>query len=98
MSAGVAYVLDTAGKFASRCNTELVEAMRIDDDHELETLRSVVELHERKTRSAYATSILADWANLSGKFWRVLPRGTSTSASDFVNTSFYDDTMLSASH
>ncbi|GAC1502676.1 MAG: glutamate synthase large subunit [Ktedonobacteraceae bacterium] len=98
MSAGVAYVLDKAGTFAGRCNTELVEAMRIDDDHELETVRSIVELHARKTRSAYATSILEDWTNLSAKFWRVLPRGTSTSATDFVHTDFYDDTVLSASH
>ncbi len=98
MSAGVAYVLDVTGKFAGRWNTELVEAMRIDDNHELDTVRSIVELHARKTRSAYATSILDDWANMSGKFWRVLPRGTSTSASDFVHTDFYDDTMLSASH
>jgi len=98
MSAGVAYVLDIAGTFAGRCNTELVEAMRIDDDRELDTVRSIVELHARKTRSAYSASILDDWANLSGKFWRILPRGTSTSASDFVHTDFYDDTMLSASH
>jgi glutamate synthase (NADPH/NADH) large chain/glutamate synthase (ferredoxin) len=98
MSAGVAYVLDVASNFAGRCNTELVEAMRIDDDHEMETVRSIVELHARKTRSAYAASILDDWAHLSRKFWRVLPRGTSTSAPDFVHTDFYDDAMLSASH
>ncbi len=98
MSAGVAYVLDMAGNFSGRCNTELVEAMRIDDDHELETVRSIVELHARKTRSAYAAGILDDWINLSHKFWRVLPRGTNTSATDFVHTDFYDDTMLSASH
>ncbi|HTI14955.1 MAG TPA: glutamate synthase large subunit [Dictyobacter sp.] len=98
MSSGIAYVLDTQAKFASRCNTELVEAMRIDDADELAALRSVVELHARKTRSKYAETILNDWDTISTKFWRVLPRGTTLSASDFVNSNEYGNSLLSASN
>src|SRR5207253_6387783 len=53
MSSGVAYVLDTAHTFSAHCNTELVEASRLDDDRELSALRTVVKWHVRRTRSKW---------------------------------------------
>jgi glutamate synthase (NADPH/NADH) large chain/glutamate synthase (ferredoxin) len=97
MSSGVAYVLDTEGVFSNRCNRELVDTLRIDDENELAALRTVVEWHARKTRSKRAEEILKNWDEVSGSFWRVLPRGTTTSACDFVDASEYDGTILSAS-
>ena len=97
-SAGVAYVLDTEGLFPSRCNTELVGLDRIEDEHELDALRTVVEAHARKTHSKYAAQVLDEWHEYSQLFWRVLPRGTATSACDFVRGSFHDDSMAIASH
>ncbi|GHO87272.1 glutamate synthase large subunit [Dictyobacter formicarum] len=97
MSSGVAYVLDREDLFVGRCNTEMVELNRIDDDSELEALRNVVELHAHKTRSKYAEEILANWDQLSSEFWRVLPQGATTSARDFVSASDYDG-LLSVSH
>jgi glutamate synthase domain-containing protein 3 len=98
MSAGVAYVLDTKATFARRCNTELVEAMRIDDEQELEALYAMVQWHHRKTRSKYSESILNDWARVSEKFWRVLPRGSNASACDFIRTNEHDSAMKRASN
>lgn len=98
MSSGVAYVLDTENVFPTRCNTELVDLNRIDDARELEALRTVIEWHARKTRSKHAEQILDQWETLQGQFWRVLPRGTSTSACDFVDTGEYDHSLMSASH
>jgi len=98
MSSGVAYVLDSEEKFAGRCNTELVELLRVDDQRELEALRTVIEWHLKKTHSKHAESILNDWDQVASSFWRVLPRGTNVSACDFVNTSDYDGSLLSASH
>jgi len=98
MSSGVAYVLDTENLFPTRCNTELTDLSRIDDANELEALRTVIEWHARKTRSKHAEHILEQWDTIQGQFWRVLPRGTSTSACDFVDTGEYDHSLMSASH
>jgi glutamate synthase domain-containing protein 2/glutamate synthase domain-containing protein 1/glutamate synthase domain-containing protein 3 len=98
MSSGVAYVLDTENLFSTRCNTELADLNRIDDANELEALRTVIEWHARKTRSKHAEQILEQWDEIQGQFWRVLPRGTTTSACDFVDTGEYDHSLISASH
>ena len=98
MSSGIAYVLDTSGKFPVRCNTELVELHRLNDEGESEALRTVIEWHARKTHSRHAEQILHQWNHLQAMFWRVLPRGTNASACDFVAVSEYDDSLMSVSH
>ncbi len=99
MSAGVAYVLDTdEDLFPLRCNTELVGIQRIEDEREMEALRTVIEWHARKTRSRHAEHILDHWETIKYRFWCVLPRGTSTSACDFVDTGEYDAQLMRASH
>jgi glutamate synthase (NADPH/NADH) large chain/glutamate synthase (ferredoxin) len=98
MSAGVAYVLDTERRFPKLCNTELVELDRIDDENELAALYAVIEKHAHKTHSERAEQILNGWHEYSQLFWRVQPRGTATSACDFVRGSFQDDSMALASH
>jgi glutamate synthase domain-containing protein 3 len=97
MSSGVAYVLDSQDNFTDRCNTELVELLRVEDSAESEALRTVIEWHARKTRSKHAESILENWDQVRGQFWRVLPTGTSTSARDFVDAGEYDGKIVSAS-
>jgi len=82
MSAGVAYVLDPAGVFPLRCNTEMVDLDRLDDLGEAEALREVIGWHARKTRSKHAASILDNWEKLRQAFWCVHPRGSTTSACD----------------
>jgi glutamate synthase domain-containing protein 2/glutamate synthase domain-containing protein 1/glutamate synthase domain-containing protein 3 len=99
MSSGVAYVLDIEHVFPRHCNTELVELDRIEDTYELEALYSVIESHVRKTHSKHAEEILSYWHDYSQLFWRVLPRGTSTSACDFVSVSLHDgSSMVRASY
>jgi glutamate synthase domain-containing protein 2/glutamate synthase domain-containing protein 1/glutamate synthase domain-containing protein 3 len=98
MSAGVAYVLDMMGTFPGRCNTELVEFQRISDPGEAEALRTVILWHHKKTRSWRAAQLLAEWSRLQRAFWRVAPRDASYSARDFVDTSVYSASLVSASH
>jgi glutamate synthase domain-containing protein 2/glutamate synthase domain-containing protein 1/glutamate synthase domain-containing protein 3 len=98
MSSGVAYVLDEANVFPIRCNSELVELQRIEDLQEREALRTVIGWHARKTRSKRAVQILEEWDSMHELFWRVLPKGTSTSACDFVDAGEYDIASMSASH
>jgi glutamate synthase (ferredoxin) len=73
MSGGVAYVLDEAGDFASRCNLELVGLSRMDDPEELALVRAMIEKHVRWTESAYAVRLLERWPDTVRKLVRVLP-------------------------
>jgi glutamate synthase domain-containing protein 2/glutamate synthase domain-containing protein 1/glutamate synthase domain-containing protein 3 len=97
MSAGVAYVMDAAGTFEQRCNTEMVDVQQIDDAEEWQALYSIIELHARKTRSKHSERILEQWEQYQRHFKRVSPRGCATTARDFV-TSNEHETLLRASH
>jgi glutamate synthase domain-containing protein 2/glutamate synthase domain-containing protein 1/glutamate synthase domain-containing protein 3 len=68
MSGGVAYVLDQAGDFESRCNRELVGLDTVEDDEEL---RELVAEHLARTGSAVAARLLADWE--PSRFVKVMP-------------------------
>ena len=101
MSAGVAYVLDLAGVFPRRCNTDLVELQRIDDQEEIDALRTIIQWHGKKTRSWRAAQILAEWSRMQRVFWRVLPRelnvntqNTSRTAYDYVDAHSYNAELL----
>src|SRR5581483_1214149 len=70
MSGGLAYVLDEDGRFASRCNTQLVglEALAPSDE---ELVRALVAEHFERTGSTVAARVLADWQPT--RFVKVLP-------------------------
>ena len=74
MSGGVAYVLDEAGDFASRCNMELVALEKLTDTDEIEEVWKLVQRHQAYTQSDRAAKILADWKNYVPKFVKVLPQ------------------------
>ena len=73
MSGGVAYVLDEAGDFAARCNTQMVflEKPAAKDAREL---RAMVERHASLTGSLLAARLLADWESYAAKFVKVMPK------------------------
>lgn len=103
MSAGVAYVLDTAGVFPPHCNTELVELQRISDPDEIEALRTMITWHHKKTRSWRAAQLLAEWSRMHRVFWRVSPRDTSgqgqtTTACNYVDAHAHSIQLVGASH
>ncbi|MEO8970496.1 MAG: glutamate synthase large subunit, partial [Ktedonobacteraceae bacterium] len=85
MSSGVAYVLDTTGTFPMRCNTELVELHRLDDNEEIEALHTIIQMHHKKTRSWRASQLLAEWNRMQRLFWRVSPHNSTHSARDYVD-------------
>src|SRR6266496_3246844 len=94
MSAGVAYVFDAKGIFPMRCNPELVELQRIDDPGELEALRTVIQWHRNKTRSWRAAQLLAEWTRMQRLFWRISPRGSASSALDFVEAEEHEVALV----
>ena len=74
MSGGIAYVLDTDGKFHSHCNTEMADVLPLDGPEEAEIIREMISRHVALTGSTYAAGILSDWKYLQPRFWKVLPR------------------------
>ena len=74
MSGGIAYVLDEAGDFASRCNKELVGLEKLTDTDEIESIWKMIQRHQTYTKSERAAKILADWQSYVPKFVKVLPK------------------------
>ncbi|XP_038708961.1 glutamate synthase 1 [NADH], chloroplastic-like isoform X2 [Tripterygium wilfordii] len=74
MSGGIAFVLDVDGKFSSRCNHELVDLDKVEDEEDIMTLRMMIQQHQRHTNSQLAREVLADYENLLPKFVKVIPR------------------------
>ncbi|KAG6715319.1 hypothetical protein I3842_05G244300 [Carya illinoinensis] len=74
MSGGIAYVLDMDGKFCSRCNPELVDLDKVEEEEDIMTLRMMVQQHQRHTNSQLAKEVLANFEILLPKFIKVIPR------------------------
>ncbi|VFQ67556.1 unnamed protein product [Cuscuta campestris] len=74
MSGGIAYVLDVDSKFSSRCNNELVDLDRIEDEDDIMTIKMMIQQHQRNTDSKVAKEVLADFDNFLPKFIKVFPR------------------------
>jgi glutamate synthase (ferredoxin) len=74
MSGGIAYVLDEAGDFPSRCNLELVGLEKLVEPDEIEQVWKLIQRHQAYTRSERAAKILADWRNYVPKFVKVMPQ------------------------
>jgi glutamate synthase (ferredoxin) len=73
MSGGIAYVLDEAGAFPARCNTEMVKLCKLDDPDEIEAVRRLIQKHAEYTRSDRAWKVLALWEEMVPKFVKVFP-------------------------
>jgi glutamate synthase (ferredoxin) len=74
MSGGVAYVLDEAGDFATRCNLELIALEKLADADEIEQVWKLIQRHQAFTGSERAAKILGDWKNFLPKFIKVMPQ------------------------
>ncbi|KAH7856110.1 hypothetical protein Vadar_032812 [Vaccinium darrowii] len=75
MSGGLGYVLHTDATFQLRCNLELVDLDKVEEEEEdIMTLRMMIQQHQRHTNSQPAREVLADFDNLLPKFVKVFPR------------------------
>lgn len=74
MSGGIAYVLDMDSKFRSRCNSELVDLDKVEEEEDIMTLKMMIQQHQRNTNSQLAKDVLADFDNLLPRFIKVFPR------------------------
>jgi glutamate synthase (ferredoxin) len=74
MSGGIAYVLDQAGDFASRCNQEMVTLEKLETASEINELEAMIRRHAEYTDSELAWRILGDWPNKVAQFVKVMPK------------------------
>jgi glutamate synthase domain-containing protein 2/glutamate synthase domain-containing protein 1/glutamate synthase domain-containing protein 3 len=74
MSGGIAYVLDTDGKFARRCNQQMVDLEPLADTEDLEFVRMMLRQHARYTDSECAAGLLVNWLQEHTRFVKVIPR------------------------
>jgi glutamate synthase (NADPH/NADH) large chain len=70
MSSGVAYVLDEDGRFATRCNGEMVTVTDLDAADEAQ-LHALIHEHAARTASERALTLLEDWATNRRRFRKV---------------------------
>jgi glutamate synthase (ferredoxin) len=74
MSGGIAYVLDDeTGKFATRCNKEMVGLGKLEDPDEIKFVRDLIARHAALTGSKRAQEVLAAWSQLVPFFVRIMP-------------------------
>jgi glutamate synthase (ferredoxin) len=73
MSGGIAYVLDEAGDFAKRVNTQMVGIGKLEDAAEIAAVRQLVQNHLNHTKSTRAKQLLDQWDLTVPKFVKVLP-------------------------
>ncbi len=74
MSGGTAYVYDVDGRFYSRVNPEMVVALPIKRQEDIDELKVLVETHIEKTGSPFASQLLENWDDNLRRFVRVIPR------------------------
>ena len=74
MSGGIAYILDEAGDFATRCNPQMVGLETLEDPEEIAELHQLIQNHANYTQSEKATAVLANWDAMLPKFVKVMPK------------------------
>jgi glutamate synthase domain-containing protein 3 len=73
MSGGLAYVLDEAQLFDTMCNLDMVELESVWKEADKNLLYELIQRHLKWTASARAQSILDVWADIVGRFVKVIP-------------------------
>ena len=73
MSGGIAYVLDEAHDLYLRLNKQMVSMTTVEERHDRDELRSLIEAHAAATGSPLAKKILADFENYLPSFKRIVP-------------------------
>jgi glutamate synthase (ferredoxin) len=74
MSGGLAFVLDEAGDFRSRCNLGMVDLEPLVDTEDVELVKDLLARHIRFTQSPVAARLLVDWERSQSRFVKVIPQ------------------------
>jgi glutamate synthase (NADPH/NADH) large chain len=74
MSGGIAFVVDADGRFARRCNPELVDLEPLGEPTDVELVRALLARHTQYTRSELAARLLCDWSRTAERVVKIMPR------------------------
>lgn len=75
MSGGIAYIpVDNIEKFFIICNTEFVNIESLEDEEEIDFVKSQIEKHYYYTYSTVAKKYLQNWDSYVSRFIRVIPK------------------------
>jgi glutamate synthase (ferredoxin) len=74
MSGGVAYILDEAGDFATRCNTQMVGLESLTDPEEIMEVKEAIANHVKYTGSDKGSKVITYWDEMLPKFVKVMPK------------------------
>ncbi|MFL6280934.1 MAG: glutamate synthase large subunit, partial [Vicinamibacterales bacterium] len=74
MSGGIAYVVDDDGLFARRCNRGMVELESLEEDEDIDFVRSMIARHAEITSSARAAYLLSVWSSTAARIIKIIPR------------------------
>lgn len=72
MSGGIAYVWDIDGSFKGKCNREMVELCRLEED-DVKLVKKLLEEFKDLTGSVIAAQLLRNWMAYSSQFVKVFP-------------------------
>ncbi len=73
MSGGIAYVLDENKTFDQRCNKEALNLLAVEEEKDVQQLKTLIENHYNATFSPLAQRILENWEQYLPKFIKVFP-------------------------
>jgi glutamate synthase (NADPH/NADH) large chain len=73
MSGGLAFVYDSAGEFAGKCNPEMVDLDELTGE-DIDLLKGMITRHLENTGSEVAREILDHWSEALAKFVKVFPK------------------------
>ena len=73
MTGGIGYFLDEDNTFESKVNGEIVVMQRICTAAGEKQCKDLIAEHVKKTGSRKGKAVLADWANMKGQFWQIVP-------------------------
>jgi glutamate synthase (ferredoxin) len=74
MSGGIAYVIDDDGLFARRCNRGMVELESLEEEEDLDFVRTMIARHAANTGSKRAAYLLSAWGSTSSRTIKIIPR------------------------
>jgi len=74
MSGGIAYVVDDDGLFARRCNRGMVDIESLEEDEDIDFVRSMIGRHAAITGSVRAAYLLTVWSSTAARIIKVVPR------------------------
>ncbi len=73
MSGGVAYIYDPKGEFPAKCNMDMVELQKLEDEDDISHLGTLIENHYKETGSEIAKELKFNFLREMKHFVKVMP-------------------------